>query len=170
MWRKWESNSPQKSCKDSSPALEHAPPIMPVLTCFSGCHESACISLSKCSYVEPDVHLLLFIVVAPARVELARPLLTNRFSYHTCFYTSRLSTMLSILLVQHLFSKSLWSGLFYYHIRNLARYSFIFSFSYCKLSEIKSLLLHNLDSTIISNLGISSIVSTHLWGLLRSFN
>ena len=68
--------------------------------------------------------------------------------------------------VWHLFSKFLWSGLFYYHIRNLARYSFIFSFSYCKLSEIKSLLLHNLDSTIISNLDISSIVSTHLWTFL----
>nr|DAH58284.1 MAG TPA: hypothetical protein [Bacteriophage sp.] len=56
----------------------------------------------------------------------------------------------------------MWSGLFYYHIRNLIRYSFIFSFSYCKLSEFKILLLHNLDYTIISNLGISSIASTHL--------
>ena len=59
--------------------------------------------------------------------------------------------------------KYLWSGPFLYHIRNLARYSFIFSFSYCKSSEIKSLLLHNLDSTIISNLGISCMASTHLW-------
>lgn len=57
----------------------------------------------------------------------------------------------------------MWSGLFYYHIRNVATYSFIFSFSYCKLTEFKILSLYNLDSTIISNLGISSIVSTHLW-------
>ena len=40
------------------------------------------------------------------------------------------------------------------HIRNAATYSFIFSFSYCKLTEFKILSLYNLDSTIISNLSL----------------
>ena len=40
------------------------------------------------------------------------------------------------------------------HIRNVATYSFIFSFSYCKLTEFKILSLYNLDSTIISNLSL----------------
>lgn len=69
------------------------------------------------------IYLQSFVVLA--RFELARPLLNNRFSYHTCFYTSKLSAFCYAIHfigtgVWHLFSKSLWSGLFYYHIKNLA--------------------------------------------------
>lgn len=56
--------------------------------------------------------------------------------------------------------KILQSGTFYYHIRNVATYSFFFSFSYCNLTEFKILSIYNLDSTIISNLGISYMCST----------
>ena len=63
--------------------------------------------------------------VIDARFELARALLPKGFSYHTYFYTSKLSAFYYAIHfigtgVGHLFSKSLWSGLFYYHIRNLA--------------------------------------------------
>ena len=58
-------------------------------------------SLSKCIYVEPNVHLLLLIVVAPARIELARPLLVKGFSYHTCFYTSQLKDILVYSTASH---------------------------------------------------------------------
>lgn len=40
--------------------------------------------------------------VALARVELARPLLDNRFSYHTCFYTSKLKNVLVYPMASHL--------------------------------------------------------------------
>ena len=48
-----------------------------------------------------------------------------RFSYHTCFYTSKLSAFCYAIHfigtgVGHLFSKFLWSGLFYYLIKDLA--------------------------------------------------
>ena len=37
--------------------------------------------------------LITLFIVALARVELARPLLDNRFSCHTCFYTSILKSL-----------------------------------------------------------------------------
>ena len=65
--------------------------------------------------------------------------------------------------------KLLQSGTFYYHIRNVATYSFFFSFSYCNLTEFKILSIYNLDSTIISNLGISYMASTPFMKMLNPY-
>lgn len=66
-----------------------------------------------------------FAILAQTRIELARPFLIKGFSYHTCFYTSNLNAFYYAIHfigagVCHLLFKILWSGLFYYHIRNLA--------------------------------------------------
>ena len=55
------------------------------------------------------------------------------------------------------------------HIRNVATYSFIFSFSYCNLTEFKILSLYNLDSTIISNLGYFCIGSGLAYQIYLAF-
>ena len=91
--------------------------------------------------------------VALARVELARPLLDNRFSYHTCFYTSNLNAFYYAIHfigagVSHLLFKILWSGLFHYHIRNLA--SKYIRFNLTSNSSLPFLISATLASLILN--------------------
>ena len=116
--------------------------------------------------------------VAPARVELARPLLDNRFSYYTCFYTSQLirfptRNMFCQPLAEFGYSegfstipKLLQSGPFHYHERNLASWQYTLS-SISKHYHL--LMLFFYMYTTISLLGISSIVCTPFMKMLNPY-
>ena len=107
-------------------------------------------------------HIKLIILVSETRVELARPFLAKGFSYHTCFYTSNLNAFYYAIHfigagVSHLLFKILWSGLFHYHIRNVATQE-----PYCTTTQTHLQLHCGLAQClrvliIISNLGISYI-------------
>ena len=72
-----------------------------------------------------DNNMFYLPFVAKVGLEPTRSSLTRKFSYHTCFYTSNLNAFYYAIHfigagVGHLLFKILWSGLFHYHIRNLA--------------------------------------------------
>ena len=106
-----------------------------------------------------------FAILVRTGFEPVRSFLTKGFSYHTCFYTSNLNAFYYAIHfigagVGHLLFKILWSGLFHYHIRNVATQEPYFTTTqthlqlHCGLAQCLRVLI------IISNLDISSIVST----------